>query len=58
MALPTAAHHFRLAISVAAFALTLNTTAFFVILGASVLLLWLSTLLIQRNTGGAHPADP
>jgi protein-S-isoprenylcysteine O-methyltransferase Ste14 len=45
------------AISVAAFAITLNTTAFFVILSASVFLLWLSTLLIQRKTGRAHPAD-
>lgn len=46
------------AISVAAFAITLNTTAFFVILGASVVLLWLFTLVIQRKTSGARPADP
>jgi protein-S-isoprenylcysteine O-methyltransferase Ste14 len=45
------------AISAAAFAITLNTIAFFVTLGASVFLLWLSTLLIRRNTRGAHPAD-
>ena len=45
------------AISVAAFAITLNTTAFFAILGASVFLLWLSTRLIQRKTSGTHPAD-
>ena len=38
------------AISVAAFAVTLNTTAFYVILGASVLLLWLSTLVIQKRS--------
>ncbi len=38
------------AISVAAFAVTLNTKAFFVILGASVLLLWLSTLVIQKSS--------
>jgi protein-S-isoprenylcysteine O-methyltransferase Ste14 len=44
------------AISVAAFAITLNTTAFFAILGASVVLLWLSTLVIQRKTSGARAA--
>lgn len=42
------------AISVAAFAITLNTTSFYVILGASIVLLWLSTLLIQNRTPGAQ----
>jgi len=46
------------AIGVAAFAITLNTTAFFVIITASVGLLWLSTLVIQRRTGAARPTDP
>ncbi|MGA2881168.1 MAG: isoprenylcysteine carboxylmethyltransferase family protein [Bryobacteraceae bacterium] len=46
------------AVAVAAFAITLNTTAFFVILGASIVLLWLSRRLIQRNTRGAPAADP
>ncbi len=45
------------AIAVAAFAITLNTAAFFVILGASVAVLWLSTLLIEKKTRGARPAD-
>jgi protein-S-isoprenylcysteine O-methyltransferase Ste14 len=39
------------AIGVAAFAITLNTTAFLVILTASVGLLWLSTLVIQKRKG-------
>jgi protein-S-isoprenylcysteine O-methyltransferase Ste14 len=46
------------AIGVAAFAITLNTTAFVVILTASVVLLWLSTLVIQRKAGSARPTDP
>jgi protein-S-isoprenylcysteine O-methyltransferase Ste14 len=46
------------AIAVAAFAITLNTTAFFVILAASVVVLWLSTLLIQRKSRGTRPIDP
>jgi protein-S-isoprenylcysteine O-methyltransferase Ste14 len=46
------------AIAVAAFAITLNSTAFFVILAASVVLLWLSSLVIQKKTRGARPADP
>ncbi len=45
------------AISVAAFAITLNTTAFFVIMGASVAVLWLSTRLLDKKTHGARPAD-
>jgi protein-S-isoprenylcysteine O-methyltransferase Ste14 len=45
------------AISVAAFAITLNTAAFFIILGASIAVLWLSTWLIDRKTRGARPAD-
>jgi hypothetical protein len=45
------------AIAVAAFAITLNSTAFFVILGASVVVLWLSSLVIQKKTRGARPAD-
>jgi protein-S-isoprenylcysteine O-methyltransferase Ste14 len=45
------------AVAVAAFAITLNTTAFFVILAASVVLLWLSSLVIQKKTRGARPAD-
>jgi protein-S-isoprenylcysteine O-methyltransferase Ste14 len=45
------------AIGIAAFAITLNTTVFFVILTASVFLLWLSTLLIQRSSHGARPTD-
>jgi protein-S-isoprenylcysteine O-methyltransferase Ste14 len=47
-----------MAVAVAAFAITLNTTAFFTILGASVVLLWLSTRLIQRKTHDARRADP
>jgi protein-S-isoprenylcysteine O-methyltransferase Ste14 len=46
------------AVGVAAFAITLNATAFFVILTASVGLLWLSTLVIQKKTGAARPTDP
>jgi protein-S-isoprenylcysteine O-methyltransferase Ste14 len=46
------------AISVAAFAVTLNTRAFLVILGASVALLWLSTLVIQKKTSGARSSQP
>jgi protein-S-isoprenylcysteine O-methyltransferase Ste14 len=46
------------AIGVAAFAITLNTTAFVSILTASVVLLWLSTLVIQKKSGAAHPTDP
>jgi len=46
------------AAAVAAFAITLNTTAFFVILGASVAVLWLSTLVIDKKTRGPRPADP
>jgi protein-S-isoprenylcysteine O-methyltransferase Ste14 len=42
------------AMGVAAFAITLNTTAFFVILTASVALLWLSTSLIHRKPRGAR----
>ena len=45
------------AVAVAAFAITLNTTAFFVILGASVIVLWLSSLVIEKKTRGARPAD-
>ncbi len=37
------------AMGIAAFAITLNTTAFFVILTASIVLLWLSTALLQRT---------
>jgi protein-S-isoprenylcysteine O-methyltransferase Ste14 len=37
------------AMGVAAFAVTLNTTAFFVILTVSIVLLWLSTVLLQRT---------
>ena len=44
--------------AVAAFAITLNTRAFFTILGASIVLLWLSTRLIQRNARDARRADP
>lgn len=46
------------ALAVAAFAITLNTTAFFVILALSVVLLWLSPLIIRKKTRGARPADP
>jgi protein-S-isoprenylcysteine O-methyltransferase Ste14 len=46
------------AIAVAAFAITLNSTAFFVILALSVVFLWLSSLVIQKKTRGARPADP
>jgi hypothetical protein len=42
--------------AVAAFAITLSTTAFFVILATSVGVLWLSTSLIK--TRGARPGDP
>jgi hypothetical protein len=38
------------AVAVAAFAITLNTTAFFIILAGSVLLLWLCSRAIQRKT--------
>lgn len=47
-----------LAAAIAAFAITLNTTIFFVILGASIAALWLSTLLVQKKTGSARSADP
>ena len=40
------------------FAITLNLPAFFVILGASVVVLWLSTWVIDKRTRGARPADP
>jgi protein-S-isoprenylcysteine O-methyltransferase Ste14 len=46
------------AVAVAAFAITLNTTAFFAILAASVVVLWLSSLVIQKKMRGARPADP
>jgi hypothetical protein len=46
------------AMGVAAFAITLNTTALVVILTGSVVLLWLSTLVIQRKTDAARPTDP
>lgn len=46
------------AIAVAAFAITLNTPTFFAILGASVVVLWLSTWIIDKKTRGARPADP
>ncbi len=39
------------AIGAAAFAITLNITAFLVIVAASVVLLWLSTLVIQKRKG-------
>lgn len=43
-------------VAVAAFAITLNITAFFVILGVSIAVLWFSTKFIK--TRGARPADP
>ena len=46
------------AVAVAAFAITLKTTAFFTILGASIVLLWLSSRLIQRDARDARRADP
>ncbi len=46
------------AMAVAVYAATLNATAFLVILGASVALLWLCTLVIQKKTQDARPADP
>jgi hypothetical protein len=46
------------AIAIAAFAITLNTPTFFAILGASVIVLWLSTWVIDKKTRGARPADP
>ncbi len=46
------------AVAVAVYAVTLNATAFLLILGASVALLWLCTLVIQKKTQGARPADP
>lgn len=46
------------AIAVAAFAITLNTTAFFVVLAISIFLLWLSTMAFQKKTRGARRADP
>jgi protein-S-isoprenylcysteine O-methyltransferase Ste14 len=46
------------ATAVAAFAITLNSTAFFVILVLSIVLLWLSTLVLQKKTRGARPIDP
>jgi protein-S-isoprenylcysteine O-methyltransferase Ste14 len=44
-------------VAVAAFAITLNTTAFFVILSGSIFLLWLSTMALQKKTRGARPGD-
>jgi protein-S-isoprenylcysteine O-methyltransferase Ste14 len=41
------------AASVASFAITLNTTVSLVILAASIVVLWLSTRLIQRKSRGA-----
>jgi len=41
------------AIAVAAFAVTLNQAVFFVILAASIGLLWLSTWVIEKKMGGA-----
>jgi protein-S-isoprenylcysteine O-methyltransferase Ste14 len=46
------------AIAVAAFAITLNTTAFFIILGASLVVFWFSTSILQKKTRDARPADP
>jgi protein-S-isoprenylcysteine O-methyltransferase Ste14 len=46
------------AVAMAAFAITLNIPAFFAILGASVVVLWLSTWVIDKRTRGARPADP
>ena len=46
------------AMSVAFFAITLNTTAFFIIMAASIAVLWLSTRLIQRKAGAAVPRIP
>ena len=40
------------AIGVAAFAITLNTTVFFAILTASIVLLWLSTWVIEKQARG------
>jgi protein-S-isoprenylcysteine O-methyltransferase Ste14 len=42
------------AIAVASFAITLSTPAFFVILGVSVAVLWLSTRVIDKKTRGAR----
>jgi protein-S-isoprenylcysteine O-methyltransferase Ste14 len=46
------------AAAVAVYAVTLNARAFLVILGASIALLWLCTLVIQRKNRGARPANP
>jgi protein-S-isoprenylcysteine O-methyltransferase Ste14 len=41
--------YWGIAAAVTAFAITLNTTLFFVILGASIALFWVSTRLLQRK---------
>jgi protein-S-isoprenylcysteine O-methyltransferase Ste14 len=46
------------AVAVAAFAITLNNTAFFVILGISLALFWFSSTVLQKTTSGSRPADP
>ncbi|MGB6942964.1 MAG: isoprenylcysteine carboxylmethyltransferase family protein [Bryobacteraceae bacterium] len=46
------------AVAVAVYAVTLNPTAFLIILAGSVALLWLCTLVIQKKTQGTRPADP
>ena len=43
------------AAGVAAFAITLNSTAFLAILTASIALLWVSTWLIEKQTRGTRP---
>jgi protein-S-isoprenylcysteine O-methyltransferase Ste14 len=46
------------AIAVAAFAITLNTTAFFAILAASLAVFWISSSILQKKERCARPADP
>jgi hypothetical protein len=41
--------YWGIAVAVTAFAITLNTTPFFVILGASIALFWVSSWLLRRK---------
>jgi protein-S-isoprenylcysteine O-methyltransferase Ste14 len=46
------------AIAVAAFTITLNIEAFFVILAASIGALWFYTRIIEKKTNAGRPGDP
>jgi Phospholipid methyltransferase len=45
--------YWGLATAIAVFAITLNTTLFFVMLGASIVLFWMSSWLLQRKQTSA-----